>query len=67
MARPKKDSRCLNTHIDSSVYMAMTEVCDMLGQTKTLAVERALADYAKKNLPPDKLAKYDFASDAVTN
>lgn len=67
MARPKKDSRCLNTHIDSSVYMAMTEVCDMLGQTKTLAVERALVDYAKKNLPPDKLAKYDFASDAVTN
>lgn len=67
MARPKKDSRCLNTHIDSSVYMAMTEVCDMLGQTKTLAVERALVDYAKKNLPPDKLAKYNFASDAVTN
>lgn len=67
MARPRKDSRCLNTHIDSSIYMAMTEVCDMLGQTKTLAVERALVDYAKKNLPPDKLAKYDFASDAVTN
>lgn len=45
MARPKKNGTYLNVCIDSSIYEELTQFCDEAGQTKTVAVERALIDY----------------------
>lgn len=52
MPRQKKESRLLNLRLEASVYEALEQFCDESGQTKTIAVERALAayigDYNKK-------------------
>ena len=45
MARPKKNGTYLNVCIDSSIYEKLTLFCNEAGQTKTVAVERALTDY----------------------
>lgn len=45
MARQKKNGTYLNVCIKTSVYNALTQFCDEAGQTKTVAVERALAEY----------------------
>ncbi len=45
MARPKKNGTYLNVCIDSKIYTELTKLCDEAGQTKTVAVERALLDY----------------------
>ncbi len=45
MARPKKNGTYLNVCIDTSIYEALCELCEEAGQTKTVAVERALTDY----------------------
>ncbi len=45
MARPKKNGTYLNVCIKSTIYDRLVEVCDDAGQTKTVAVERALLAY----------------------
>ncbi len=45
MARPKKNGTYLNVCIESTIYERLVEVCDDAGQTKTVAVERALLAY----------------------
>ncbi|AEN77823.1 hypothetical protein [Ligilactobacillus ruminis] len=45
MARPKKNGTYLNVCIESTIYDRLVEVCDDAGQTKTVAVERALLAY----------------------
>ena len=45
MGRPKKNGTYLNVCIDSALYDELTKLCDEAGQTKTVAVERALASY----------------------
>ena len=42
MARPKKNGTYLNVCIETSIYKRLEEICDEAGQTKTVAVERAL-------------------------
>lgn len=45
MARPKKNGTYLNVCIESTIYDRLVELCDDAGQTKTVAVERALLAY----------------------
>ena len=45
MARQKKNGTYLNVCIYSEIYEQLSQFCDKAGQTKTVAVERALLDY----------------------
>lgn len=45
MARPKKNGTYLNVCIDTQLYERLEDICKDAGQTKTVAVERALAAY----------------------
>ena len=45
MAKPKKNGTYLNVCIDSDIYDKLEQVCKSAGQTKTIAVERALSAY----------------------
>lgn len=45
MARPKKNGTYLNVCIEKSIYEELEQFCEEAGQTKTIAVERALAEY----------------------
>ena len=42
MPRARKDHSCLNIKIDAELYRRLMEVSEEAGQTKTMAVERAL-------------------------
>ena len=52
MARPKKNGTYLNVCIETPIYERLVSLCEDAGQTKTVAVERALSayldDYDKK-------------------
>ncbi len=52
MARPKKNGTYLNVCIETPIYERLVEMCEDAGQSKTIAVERALIayldDYAEK-------------------
>lgn len=45
MARAKKNGKYLNVCIEASIYDRLELMCAESGQTKTVAVERALAAY----------------------
>ena len=45
MPRPKKDNYPLSLSIEKNVYDRLTQYCEDSGQTKTLAIERALMVY----------------------
>ena len=45
MARPKKNGTYLNVCIETPLYERLEALCEDAGQTKTVAVERALALY----------------------
>ena len=45
MARPKKNGKYLNVCIEAAIYDSLEKFCVEAGQTKTVAVERALIDY----------------------
>lgn len=45
MARPKKNGTYLNVCIDTAIYERLEGLCEDAGQTKTIAVERALVAY----------------------
>ena len=45
MPRPKKDNYPLSLRIDKTVYERLTQYWEDSGQTKTLAIERALMAY----------------------
>ncbi len=45
MARPKKNGTYLNVCIETPIYDRLAALCDDAGQTKTVAVERALTAY----------------------
>jgi len=45
MARPKKNGTYLNVCIESNIYDKLEELCKEAGQTKTVAVERAIMAY----------------------
>lgn len=45
MARPKKNGTYLNVCIETPIYERLEKFCDDAGQSKTVAVERALKAY----------------------
>lgn len=45
MARPKKNGTYLNVCIETDVYKRLDDFCKDAGQSKTVAVERALTAY----------------------
>ena len=45
MARPKKNGTYLNVCIETPIYERLVSLCEDAGQTKTIAVERALLAY----------------------
>lgn len=45
MPRPKKDGRYLNLYLDRTLHEEFEQFCESLGQTKTVASERALRMY----------------------
>lgn len=47
VGRPKKDYISLNVKLDADVAESLNEYCKFTGQTKTLAVERALTAFLK--------------------
>ena len=53
MARPKKNGKYLNVCIQEEIYKKLEEFCLEAGQTKTIAVERALAQYIEMQCEED--------------
>lgn len=54
MARPKKEAKYLNVYLDKQVHDELSTFCEESGQSKTLAVERAIQMYIEnmsKNKP----------------
>ena len=52
MPRTKKDGRYLNLYLDRALHEEFEQFCESLGQTKTVAAERAFRMYMdsmKKN------------------
>ncbi len=45
MARAKKNGTYLNVCIETPIYERLEKFCEDAGQTKTIAVERALCEY----------------------
>lgn len=45
MPRPKKDGRYLNLYLDRTLHEEFEQFCESIGQTKTVAAERALRMY----------------------
>lgn len=45
MARQRKDGTYLNVRIETAIYNRLEALCEDAGQTKTVAVERALTEY----------------------
>ena len=60
MARPKKNGKYLNVCIQEEIYKKLEDFCLEAGQTKTIAVERALAQYIEYyGAMQEKLNKID--------
>lgn len=54
MSRPKKDAKYLNVYIERKTHEEFDEFCAKIGQSKTVATERALRlymDMMYKNMP----------------
>ena len=45
MSRPKKDGRYLNLYLNRALHEEFEQFCESLGQTKTVAAERAFRMY----------------------
>lgn len=61
MPRPKKDGRYLNLYLDRALHDEFEQFCERLGQTKTVAAERALRMYmdAMKQNPEQIMRERD--------
>ena len=50
--RPKgkrKDGRTISCYVQSDIYAALMRHCELTGQTKTTAIERAIEQMTKNN------------------
>lgn len=53
MGRPKKDAKYLNVYIERKIHEDFDKFCEEVGQSKTVATERALClymDAMRKNM-----------------
>ena len=57
MARPKKNGTYLNLCIETPIYERLVALCEDAGQTKTVAVERALTLYLEDYEEKQKLLR----------
>lgn len=57
MARPKKNGTYLNVCIETPLYERLEALCEDASQTKTVAVERALALYLEDYEEKQKLLR----------
>ena len=57
MARPKKNGTYLNVCIETPIYERLEKLCEDAGQTKTVAVERALTLYLEDYEEKQKLLR----------
>lgn len=57
MARPKKNGTYLNVCIETPIYERLEKLCEDAGQTKTVAVERALVLYLEDYEEKQKLLR----------
>ncbi len=48
MARQKKDGEHLNLYVDRSVVQRLRDYAEVKGQTVTMALERILTDFFRK-------------------
>ena len=49
MARPKKENHPISIRMDKAIYDRLTEFCEVSGQPKTVAIERAISEYTTKD------------------
>ena len=47
MARPKKDSKPFSIRMETSTFERLSHFCEKVGQSKTLATERAIHMYCR--------------------
>ena len=57
MAKPKKNGTYLNVCIETPIYERLKAMCDDAGQSKTVAVERALSQYLDEYDVKQKMLK----------
>lgn len=57
MARQKKDGQGINCYLERSVYNMLEEHCQRTGQSKTVAIERAIAMYVTAEKEKERLAE----------
>ena len=57
MGRPKKNGTYLNICIETPIYERLEALCEDAGQTKTIAVERALTAYLNDYEEKQKMLK----------
>lgn len=48
MARPKKENHPISIRMDKAIYDRLNEFCEVSGQPKTVAIERAIAAYVNE-------------------
>ena len=57
MSREKKDTKALNIKLATSISDRLEQYCEDSGQTKTVAVERALSAFIDDYYAQQKLLK----------
>lgn len=45
MGRPKKDSKAMSIRLETQLFDRLTKHCENSGQSKTIAIERAITMY----------------------
>lgn len=59
MARPKKENHPISIRMDKTLYDRLNEFCEVSGQPKTVAIERALAAYIDSYMTLGKKERID--------
>ena len=54
MPRKRKESKPFNIRMEKSVYDKLVDFCAVSGQSKTVAVERAVLSYIEQNKPNEE-------------
>ena len=57
MARPKKENHPISIRMDKAIYDRLTDFCEVSGQPKTVAIERAIVAYVNEYYRRDKKAE----------
>ena len=65
MARPKKNGTYLNVCIETPIYERLEAMCEDAGQSKTVAVERALTLYLDEYEEKQRILKELEATDTI--